>query len=96
MRGLVRLKSLVDGSAAERQTSSTLKCLQTLSRLQSQIQTRRTRMLDESRAVQRQLLQRRVKELDSLRVSSFSDAIMSFSEIWHLRITQIHSAYADI
>ncbi|KAL1541128.1 protein IQ-DOMAIN 1-like [Salvia divinorum] len=69
LRGLVRLKSLVDGSAAERQTISTLKCLQTLSRLQSQIQTRRTRMLDESRAVQRQLLQRRVKELDSLRMA---------------------------
>ncbi|XP_041998787.1 protein IQ-DOMAIN 1-like [Salvia splendens] len=68
LRGLVRLKSLVDGPAAERQTSSTLKCLQTLSHLQSQIQSRRTRMLDESRAMQRQLLQRRVKELDSLKM----------------------------
>ncbi|KAG6386433.1 hypothetical protein SASPL_155335 [Salvia splendens] len=77
LRGLVRLKSLVDGPAAESQTSNTLKCLQTLSHLQSQIQSRRTIMLDESRAMQRQLLQRRVKELDSLKVSSFTDALMS-------------------
>ncbi|XP_057783130.1 protein IQ-DOMAIN 2-like [Salvia miltiorrhiza] len=80
LRGLVRLKSLVDGPAAERQTSNTLKCLQTLSRLQSQIQSRRTRMLDESRAVQRQLLQRRVKELDSLRMAEEWDDSLQTKE----------------
>lgn len=86
LRGLVRLKSLVDGPAAERQTTSTLKCMQTLARLQSQIQSRRTRMLDESRAVQRQLLQRRAKELDSLRVSSSADAIIPLLDNKHLHL----------
>ncbi|XP_042016311.1 protein IQ-DOMAIN 1-like [Salvia splendens] len=47
LRGLVRLKSLVDGSASERQTSSTLKCLQTLSRLQSQIQNKKNQNMAE-------------------------------------------------
>lgn len=77
LRGLVRLKSLVDGPTAKRQTANTLKCMQTLSRVQSQIQSRRIRMLEENRALQRQLLQKRAKELESLRVSSFTDAIIS-------------------
>ncbi|CAA0807659.1 IQ-domain 2 [Striga hermonthica] len=68
LRGLVRLKSLVDGPTAKRQTASTLKCMQTLSRVQSQIQSRRLRMLEENRALQRQLLQNRAKELESLRI----------------------------
>ncbi|KAL6517338.1 hypothetical protein OROMI_033039 [Orobanche minor] len=66
LRGLVRLKSLVDGPTVQRQTSNTLKCMQTLSRVQSQIQSRRLRMLEENRALQRQLLQNRAKELESL------------------------------
>ncbi|KAK6159514.1 hypothetical protein DH2020_006828 [Rehmannia glutinosa] len=67
LRGLVRLKSLVDGPTVKRQTANTLKCMQTLSRVQSQIQSRRIRMLEENRALQRQLLQKRAKELESLR-----------------------------
>ncbi|KAK6143439.1 hypothetical protein DH2020_023787 [Rehmannia glutinosa] len=68
LRGLVRLKSLVDGPTVKRQTANTLKCMQTLSRVQSQIQSRRIRMLEENRALQRQLLQKRAKELESLRI----------------------------
>ncbi|KAL6545991.1 hypothetical protein OROGR_009865 [Orobanche gracilis] len=66
LRGLVRLKSLVDGPTVQHQTSNTLKCMQTLSRVQSQIQSRRLRMLEENQALQRQLLQNRAKELESL------------------------------
>ncbi|KAG6401409.1 hypothetical protein SASPL_138265 [Salvia splendens] len=51
LRGLVRLKSLVDGSASERQTSSTLKCLQTLSRLQSQIQNKKNQNVSVSLSI---------------------------------------------
>lgn len=78
LRGLVRLKSLVNGPTVKRQTASTLKCMQTLSRVQSQIQSRRLRMLEENRALQRQLLQKRAKELESLRVSSFANVIAKF------------------
>lgn len=68
LRGLVRLKSLVDGSIVKRQTANTLKCMQTLSHVQSQIQSRRLRMLEENRALQRQLLQKHAKELETLRM----------------------------
>ncbi|CAN4117023.1 unnamed protein product [Withania somnifera] len=67
LRGLVRLKSLVDGPTAKRQTANALKCMQTLSRVQSQISSRRIRMLEENRALQRQLMQKHAKELESLR-----------------------------
>ncbi|CAN4092568.1 unnamed protein product [Withania somnifera] len=67
LRGLVRLKSLADGPTVKRQTAHTLKCMQTLSRVQSQISSRRIRMLEENRALQRQLMQKHAKELESLR-----------------------------
>ncbi|KAJ4906315.1 Uncharacterized protein Rs2_09973 [Raphanus sativus] len=48
MRGLVRLKSLMEGSVVKRQAANTLKCMQTLSRVQSQIRERRIRMSEEN------------------------------------------------
>ncbi|KAJ4885295.1 IQ-domain 2 [Raphanus sativus] len=48
MRGLVRLKSLMEGSVVKRQAANTLKCMQTLSRVQSQIRERRIRMSKEN------------------------------------------------
>ncbi|KAJ8533856.1 hypothetical protein K7X08_007180 [Anisodus acutangulus] len=67
LRGLVRLKSLADGPTGKRQTGHTLKCMQTLSHVQSQISSRRIRLLEENRALQRQLMQKHAKELESLR-----------------------------
>lgn len=81
LRGLVRLKSLVDGPTVKRQTGNTLKCMQTLSRVQSQIQSRRLRMLEENRALQRQLLQKCAKELETLKVSSTSNAFTIFMNL---------------
>ncbi|KAL8540180.1 hypothetical protein ACS0TY_001673 [Phlomoides rotata] len=82
LRGLVRLKSLVDGSTVKRQTANTLKCMQTLSRVHSQIQSRRIRMLEENRALQRQLLQKRAKELESLRMGEeWDDSLQSKEKI---------------
>ncbi|KAK6121485.1 hypothetical protein DH2020_044776 [Rehmannia glutinosa] len=82
LRGLVRLKSLVDGPTVKRQTANTLKCMQTLSRVQSQIQSRRIRMLEENRALQRQLLQKRAKELESLRMGEeWDDSLQSKEQV---------------
>ena len=69
LRGLVRLKSLVEGATVKRQTTNTLRSMQGISRVQSQINNRRIRMTEENQALQRQLLQERAKELESLQVS---------------------------
>ncbi|KAM3250212.1 hypothetical protein P3L10_004281 [Capsicum annuum] len=68
LRGLVRLKSLVDGPTTKRETANALKCMQTLSQVQSQISCRRIRMLEENRAI----MQKNVKELKSLSYSFYS------------------------
>ncbi|VAH98382.1 unnamed protein product [Triticum turgidum subsp. durum] len=65
LKGLVRLKSLVQGHSVKRQATSTLRCMQTLSRVQSKIQTRRIKMAEENQALQRQLLLN--QELETLR-----------------------------
>ena len=66
LKGLVRLKSLVQGHSVKRQATSTLRCMQTLSRVQSKIRTRRIKMAEENQALQRQLLLN--QELETLRV----------------------------
>jgi len=77
MRGLVRLKLLMEGSVVKRQAANTLKCMQTLSRVQSQIRARRIRMSEENQARQKQLLQKHAKELAGLKVclSYSSDSV---------------------
>ncbi|KAJ0978214.1 hypothetical protein J5N97_013688 [Dioscorea zingiberensis] len=67
LRGLVRLKSLIQGDAVKRQATTTLRCMQTLARVQSQIRSRRIRMSEENQALQRQLLLKNGKELEKLR-----------------------------
>lgn len=82
LRGLVRLKSLVDGPTAKRQTANALKCMQSLSRVQSQINSRRNRMLEENRALQRQLMQKHAKDLENLRRGEdWDDSIQSKERI---------------
>lgn len=73
LRGLVRLKSLVEGNSVKRQAASTLRCMQTLARVQSQIRSRRLKMSEENQALQRQLLLK--QELDSLRVGKPSQSL---------------------
>lgn len=80
-RGLVRLKSLIEGPPVKRQTANALKCMQTLSRLQSQIHSRRNRMLEENQALQRQLLQKHAKELENLRVLILLSSLLSLKKI---------------
>ncbi|CAA2987227.1 protein IQ-DOMAIN 1-like [Olea europaea var. sylvestris] len=82
LRGLVRIKSLVDGPSVKRQTANALKCMQTLSRVHSQIQSRRLKMSEENRALQRQLLQNRAKELESLMIGEeWDDSLQSKEQI---------------
>ncbi|EXC16269.1 Protein IQ-DOMAIN 1 [Morus notabilis] len=82
LRGLVRLKLLMEGSVVKRQGANTLKCMQTLARVQSQIRSRRIRMLEENQALQRQLLQKHAKELENLRLGEeWDDSIQSKEQI---------------
>eukprot|EP00268_Persea_americana_P017193 TRINITY_DN1824_c0_g1_i2.p1 TRINITY_DN1824_c0_g1~~TRINITY_DN1824_c0_g1_i2.p1 ORF type:complete len:467 (-),score=114.92 TRINITY_DN1824_c0_g1_i2:365-1765(-) len=84
LRGLVRLKSIIQGNAVKRQATTTLRCMQTLARVQSQIRSRRIKMSEENQALQRQLLQKREKELENLRASmgdNWDDSIQSKEQI---------------
>ena len=71
LRGLVRLKSVMEGPVVKRQATSSLRAMHTLGHVQSQIRSRRLRMLEENQALQKQLLQKHAKELESMRVSGF-------------------------
>lgn len=72
VRGLGRLKSLIEGQSVKRQATSTLKCMQTLARVQSQVRSRRIRMSEENQALKRQLLLKHEKDLNNNR-SSFGN-----------------------
>lgn len=69
LRGLVRLKSLIEGQSVKRQATTTLRCMQTLARVQSQIRARRIRMSEENQALQRQLQHKQEKELEKFKAS---------------------------
>ncbi|CBI31498.3 unnamed protein product, partial [Vitis vinifera] len=84
LRGLVRLKSLIQGQSVKRQATTTLRCMQTLARVQSQIRARRIRMSEENLALQRQLQLKRDKELEKLRASmgdDWDDSVQSKEQI---------------
>ncbi|KAF4369298.1 hypothetical protein CsatB_017048 [Cannabis sativa] len=82
LRGLVRLKLLMEGSVVKRQATNTLRCMQTLARVQSQIRSRRIRMLEENQALQRQLLQKHAKELENLRLGEeWDDSLQSKEQV---------------
>ncbi|MBA0558479.1 hypothetical protein Golob_015495 [Gossypium lobatum] len=82
LKGLVRLKSLMEGPVVKRQAASTLRCMQTLSRLQCQVRIRRTRMTEENQALQRQLLQKHAKEIVNLQMGEdWDDSLQSKEQI---------------
>lgn len=84
LRGLVRLKSLIQGQSVKRQATTTLRCMQTLARVQSQIRARRIRMTEENQALQRQLQQKHEKELEKMRASvggEWNDSIRSKEQV---------------
>lgn len=63
------MKTMIEGQSVKRQATTTLKCMQTLARVQSQIRARRIRMSEENEALQRQLQQKREKEIEKPRAS---------------------------
>lgn len=82
LRGLVRLQSLIQGTAVKRQAANTLRCMQTLARVQSQICYRRSRMSEENQALQRQLLQKQAKEFEQLKMGEeWDDSLQSKEQI---------------
>lgn len=82
LRGLVRLKTLMEGPIVKRQAMSTLRSMQTLARVQSQIRSRRVRMLEENQALQRQLLQKHARELETMRIGEeWDDSLQSKEQI---------------
>ncbi|PIA38634.1 hypothetical protein AQUCO_02700096v1 [Aquilegia coerulea] len=84
LRGLVRLKTLIDGQSVKRQATTTLRCMQTLARVQSQVRSRRIRMSEENQALQRQLQLKHEKDLEHLRASmgdNWDDSIQSKEQI---------------
>ncbi|KAF8007257.1 hypothetical protein BT93_K1301 [Corymbia citriodora subsp. variegata] len=80
LRGLVRLKTLIQGQSVKRQATTTLRCMQTLARVQSQIRSRRIRMSEENQALQRQLQQKCEKELEKLRLGDEWNASVQSKE----------------
>ncbi|XP_028064032.1 protein IQ-DOMAIN 14-like isoform X2 [Camellia sinensis] len=64
LRGLVRLQGAVRAQNVERQTINAMKMMQLLVRVQTQIQSRRTQML-ENQAIQRRQACKNDKDLDS-------------------------------
>ncbi|CAJ2629659.1 protein IQ-domain 1-like [Trifolium pratense] len=69
LRGLARLKALVKGQSVQRQAATTLQCMQTLSRLQSQVSARKIRMSEENQSFQRQLQHKREREMGKLQAA---------------------------
>lgn len=74
----MRLKSVVNSAAVKRQTTNTLQTMQGVSRVQYQINSRRIRMSEENQVLQKQLLRKRAKQLESLQVIKHKCAL-SFS-----------------
>ncbi|KAL8259672.1 hypothetical protein R6Q59_027625 [Mikania micrantha] len=82
LRGLVRLKTLIDGPTGNHQTETTLKSMQNLSRVQCQINSRRIRMFEENQALQRQLLQKQAKEIEISQMGEeWNDSLQSKEQI---------------
>ncbi|XP_012486013.1 protein IQ-DOMAIN 2 [Gossypium raimondii] len=92
LKGLVRLKSLMEGPVVKRQAASTLRCMQTLSRLQCQVRIRRTRMTEENQALQRQLLQKHAKEIVNLQMGEDWDYSLQSKEQIEASLLSKHEA----
>ncbi|KAL4591974.1 hypothetical protein LXL04_004951 [Taraxacum kok-saghyz] len=79
LKGLIRLKTVVEGAGVNRQTANTLKYTQNANHLQSQINYRRNRM-SENQALQRQIL--RAKEIANLQNGDdWNDSVQSKEEM---------------
>ncbi|KAI3983417.1 hypothetical protein MKX01_013484 [Papaver californicum] len=94
LRGLARLKTLMDGKSVKRQATTTLRCMQTLARVQSQIRARRIRMSEENQALQKQLQQKHEKELETMKTSMGDDWDVSAQSKEQLEAKKMHKQEA--
>ncbi|GMI72551.1 IQ-domain 3 [Hibiscus trionum] len=62
LKGLERLKSLVEGQSVKRQATTALRCMRTLARVRSHVRTRRIIMTEQNQALQKQLQQKQDRE----------------------------------
>lgn len=76
LKGLVRLKALVDGSIVKRQTEKTVQSIHAETRIQFEIHARRRQMVEENQAMQKQL-QLKEKE-ESLKVNELLYSFLFF------------------
>ena len=76
LRGLVRLKSLVQGKGVRRQATSTLQSMQTLARLQYQIRERRLRLSEDKQACARKLQQKHNKDFAKVKLNPHKDCLI--------------------
>ncbi|KAL4341753.1 hypothetical protein GQ457_08G012320 [Hibiscus cannabinus] len=92
LRGLVRLKSMMEGPLVKRQAAATLRCMQTLSRVQCQIRMRRILMTEENQALQRQLLQKHAKDIVNLQMGEDWDYSLQSKEKNEASLLSKHEA----
>ncbi|KAL4310091.1 hypothetical protein GQ457_01G044650 [Hibiscus cannabinus] len=73
LKGLVRLKSLIEGQSVKRQATTALRCMRTLARVRSHVRTRRIIMSDQNRALQMQLQQKQERDMQRSKSSAGDD-----------------------
>ncbi|CAI0442849.1 unnamed protein product [Linum tenue] len=71
---------MIQGQSVKRQAASTLRAMQTLARVQSQIRVRRIRMAEENQSLQRQIHHKHEKELERLQIGVEWDASLQSKE----------------
>ncbi|XP_022947285.1 protein IQ-DOMAIN 1-like [Cucurbita moschata] len=82
LRGLLRLKLLMESSVLNRQAMNTIRCMQVFVRVHSQIRSRRLRKLEENQALQKQLLQKHTKEQENSQVGKgWNDSTQSKEQV---------------
>ncbi|KAH7663878.1 IQ motif EF-hand binding site domain-containing protein [Dioscorea alata] len=65
LKGLMRLQSVMKGQSVKRQTMNTMRCMQMLVRVQSQIRTRRLQMMESRNIQQHQMMVKNERDIES-------------------------------
>lgn len=81
LRGSARLKSVMRSNGLRRQTGNTLRCVQTMSRFQSQIRLRRLKMTEENQKIQKHLQLKQEREVE---FAKEAEVMMNTSQIFFI------------
>ncbi|KAE8655418.1 IQ-domain 3 isoform 2 [Hibiscus syriacus] len=93
LKGLVRLKSLIEGQSVKRQATTALRCMRSVARVRSHVRTRQILMSEQNRSLQKQIQQKHEKESqrsksstgDDFNVSTKSKEQMAAKEQYRLK-----------